>query len=95
MYSIEVSEQAEAQLEDLDKAVQERVVKKIDDIEQKIQELGIRPNVAIEKRLRSPYHRILQQRVGDYRIWFYDDPEEEALVIVFVGHKEEAQGTLR
>lgn len=60
MYSIEVTEQAEEQLRDLDKPIQERISKKISDIEQKIQGLGVSPNVAVEKRLRSPYHRILQ-----------------------------------
>lgn len=94
MYSIEVSEQAEEQLMDLDKSVRERIKKKIDDIESKIQDLGLDPNVAVEKRLRSPYHRFLQQRVGDYRVWFVDIPEDEVLLVAYVWHKEEAKREL-
>ena len=67
-----MSEQAEDQLRDLDKPVRERVTKKIDEIQQRIQDLGMDPNRAVEKRLRSPFHRYLQQRVGDYRVWFVD-----------------------
>lgn len=94
MYEIEVSEDAEEQLRDLDKSVRERIVEKIDEIESKIQDLGLDPNVVVEKRLRGPYHRYLQQRVGDYRVWFVDIPEDEVLLVAFVGHKEEAQDRL-
>jgi mRNA-degrading endonuclease RelE of RelBE toxin-antitoxin system len=94
VYRIEVSEQAEDQLRDLDKPVRERVTKKIDEIQQRIQDLGMDPNRAVEKRLRSPFHRYLQQRVGDYRVWFVDIPEDEVLLVAYVWHKEEAQERL-
>lgn len=94
MYRIEVSEQAEEQLRALDKPVRQRISKKIDEIEARIQEMGLDPNVVVEKRLRSPYHRFLQQRVGDHRIWFVDVPEDEVLLVAYVWHKEEARRRL-
>lgn len=94
MYRIEVSEQALEQLRGLDKSVRERIKKKIDEIQQRIQDLGMDPNRAVEKRLRSPFHRYLQQRVGDYRVWFVDIPEDEVLLVAYVWHKEDAQDRL-
>lgn len=94
MYRIEVSGQALEQLHDLDKPVRERVKKKIDEIQESIQDLGMDPNRAVEKRLRSPFHRYLQQRVGDYRVWFVDVPEDEVLLVAYVWHKEQAQERL-
>lgn len=95
MYRLEVSDQALKQLRGLDKGVRERIRKKLDEIQERVQRLGIDPNRAVEKRLRSPFHRYLQQRVGDHRIWFVDIPEDQVLLVAFVMHKEDAERRLR
>jgi mRNA-degrading endonuclease RelE of RelBE toxin-antitoxin system len=94
MYRVEISDEAKEQLEELETSVRERVVKKIDEIETRVTEYGMDPNKAVEKRLRSPYHRYLQQRVGDYRVWFVDIPEDEVLLVAYVWKKEEAKEKL-
>lgn len=93
-YRIEPSKLAEEQLLALQKADRERIAKKVDEMEKKIVELGVDPNKAVEKRLRSPWHRYLQQRVGDYRVWFVDIPEDKVLLMAYVMHKDEAKKKL-
>lgn len=94
MYEVRVADQAERQLKALDSTVRKRIRNKVDEIVGKISE-GIAPNEAVEKRLRSPFHRFLQQRVGDYRLWFVDIPGEEILLLSYVLHKREAKRRLR
>lgn len=94
MYQIRVAARAERQLKALDKAVRDRVVRKVDEIQARI-DMGVAANEAVEKRLRSPFHRFLQQRVGDHRLWFVDMPEEEILLLAYVWHKSDAQKRLR
>jgi mRNA-degrading endonuclease RelE of RelBE toxin-antitoxin system len=93
-YRIEVSPEAEKRLKKLEKAVQERVRKKLDEIQQRLIEWGMEPDDAVEKRLRSPFNHILQQRVGDYRIWCEDIQEDAVLFVSFIGHKEDAKDAL-
>lgn len=61
--------------EDLDEVKEkedvERILKKLSDIEDRL-ELGVEPKTAIEKRLSGNWSPILQQRVGDYRLWFVE-----------------------
>lgn len=74
----------------------ERVAKKIDDIDNKISQ-GIPPELAVEKRLRGKWHPILQQRAGDYRIWFIegehtDNGKEDILYVVRIMDKNTQKG---
>lgn len=94
MYSVRISPEAEKQLRELDKSVRKRIKKKIDEIEKKLRELDLNPDGAVEKRLRSPFNHILQQRVGKYRIWFEDIKEDKVLLISFIGHKKETEKRL-
>lgn len=80
---------------DLDKPVRVRIKKKINEIVEKLEKWDMGPDGAVEKKLRGPFSHILQQRVGDYRIWFEDIKKNEVLLISFVGHKKEAEDRLR
>jgi mRNA-degrading endonuclease RelE of RelBE toxin-antitoxin system len=59
VYRIRVARQAERQLKALDASVRRRIKKKVDEIGARI-EAGVPANAAVEKRLRSPFHRFLQ-----------------------------------
>jgi mRNA-degrading endonuclease RelE of RelBE toxin-antitoxin system len=68
---------AESDLERIkEKEDVERVLKKLSDIEDRL-ELGVEPGTAIEKRLSGNWSPMLQQRVGDYRLWFVEGSKTE------------------
>ncbi len=77
-------------LKNLEKSVRERVKKKLDKIDRKLS-IGIEPKKVVEKRLRGPLHPILQQRVGDWRLWFKEDKENDILWLEAIKQKEEAE----
>lgn len=86
-----VPESQKNQINELDKSVRERIIKKLDEIDNKISDLGLDPNKVIEKRLKGKFSQYLQQRVGGYRLWFKVIEEDDNLLLVNVLHKEEAQ----
>lgn len=68
---------AEQDLEEIkEKETVERILNKIGEIEKMI-EMGIDPTTAVEKRLKGEWSPILQQRVGDHRIWFVEGSKTE------------------
>ncbi len=77
-------------LKNLEKSVRERIKKKLDEIDRKLS-IGIEPKKVVEKRLRGPLHPILQQRVGDWRLWFKEDKENDILWLEAIKQKEEAK----
>lgn len=88
---LKIPETAEEKLESLEETDKERIKKKLDEIAQKISEFGIEPEKAIEKRLKGPLHPMLQQRVGDWRLWFKEDRKKGILWLEAVKRKEEAE----
>lgn len=77
-------------LKNLEKSVRERIKKKLDEIDRKLS-IGIEPEKVVEKRLRGPLHPRLQQRVGDWRLWFKEDKENDILWLEAIKQKEEAE----
>ncbi|MFB6145850.1 MAG: type II toxin-antitoxin system RelE/ParE family toxin [Candidatus Nanohaloarchaea archaeon] len=72
-----VKSSAESDLEEIgEKEDVERILKKLSDIEDRL-ELGVEPETAIEKRLSGNWSPMLQQRVGDYRLWFVEGSKTE------------------
>lgn len=68
---------AEQDLEEIkEKETVERILSKIEEIEKMI-EMGIEPTTAVEKRLKNEWSPMLQQRAGDYRIWFVEGSKTE------------------
>ncbi|MFB6088190.1 MAG: type II toxin-antitoxin system RelE/ParE family toxin [Candidatus Aenigmatarchaeota archaeon] len=88
---LKVPESMEEKLENMEATDKERLKKKLNEIDQKISELGIEPGKVIEKRLKGPLHPLLQQRVGDWRLWFKEDREKGILWLEAVKRKEEAE----
>jgi mRNA-degrading endonuclease RelE of RelBE toxin-antitoxin system len=71
-----------------------RIAKKIDEIEGKIAQ-GFDPEKVVEKRTSGTWHPILQQTVGDYRIWFVEGEktkkgDQDKVYLIRVLSKEKA-----
>lgn len=88
---LKIPETIEEKLERLEETDKERIKKKLDEIAQKISDFGIEPGKVIEKRLKGPLHPLLQQRVGDWRLWFKEDREKRILWLEAIKRKEEAE----
>jgi len=58
-------------VEYVSKSDRERVLDKLTEIEDRLKK-GISPRKAIEKRLSGNWSPMLQQRVGNYRLWFVE-----------------------
>lgn len=72
-----VKPSAESDLEGIkEKEDVERILKKLSDIEDRL-ELGVKPETGIEKRLSGNWSPMLQQRVGNYRLWFVEGSKTE------------------
>lgn len=54
----------------------ERILDKLTEIENRLNK-GIPPRKAIEKRLSGNWSPMLQQRVGNYRLWFVEGKNTE------------------
>ena len=67
-----IQPQAEEDLEEnVEEEDLERVIKKIGEVEDRLK-MGVDPETAVEKRLSNGWSPMLQQRAGDYRIWFVE-----------------------
>lgn len=78
LMDLEIKPSAEEDLEDIkEKEDVERIVNKITDIEDRL-DMGVKPDTAIEKRLSGNWSPMLQQRAGDYRIWFVEGSRTRA-----------------
>lgn len=88
---LEIPKSKIKKLKDLDKSDRERIKKKLDEIENKISDLNMDPEKVIEKHLSGKLSSYLQQRVGDYRLWFSTDRENNVLILEAVLDKEEAK----
>ena len=77
MYDLDVRPRAEEDLSELvSKSDRERVIKKLEEVEQRL-EIGLEPETAVEKRLSKGWSPILQQRAGNYRLWFVKGSDTE------------------
>ncbi len=77
MFDVLYSDQALKQLEKLEKAVKERILKTLERIR-------IRPAYHVKKLVASPYFRL---RVGDYRVILDIKNDELIILVIEVGHR--------
>lgn len=69
---LQIQPQAEEDLEEnVEQEDMERVLNKIDEVETRLEQ-GLDPKTSVEKRLSKGWSPMLQQRAGDYRIWFVE-----------------------
>lgn len=92
---VEIQPTAKNDMDEFPAQVQDRVMKKILDIQDKTRQ-GIPPDKAVEKRLGGGWHPLLQQRVGDYRVWFVEGArtekgDDDLLYVVRILDKETQQ----
>lgn len=88
---LEIPDPQEQKLKELPVKDQERIKKKLDEIHRKVCNLGIDPNKVIEKRLTGKLYPLLQQRVGDYRLWFKEKKNKDILLLSAIKTKKEAK----
>jgi hypothetical protein len=75
--NVELGSQVDGDIEDfVAREDIERVLSKIDEIEEKL-DLGVSFEKAVEKRLGKGWSPMLQQGVGDYRVWFVEGSKTE------------------
>ncbi len=87
---LRVPSTVEERLKALERKDRRRIERKLEDIARKVSDLGVDPGKAVEKRLRGPLHPLMQQRVGDWRLWFEEDEENGVLWLRAVKRKEDA-----
>lgn len=82
MYQIRILREASRSLENLDKSVARRIVRKISWLAENaetVQPKGLRKNLSGLSKLRE----------GDYRIFYQVINEEKTVIIQFIGHRRE------
>ena len=94
--NVEVRPSAEKDLKGIkEKKTVERILNKLEEIE-KMLEMGVGPATAVEKRLGGNWSPMIQQRAGNYRMWFVEGSKTEkgqkdVLYLVRILSKEEQQ----
>ncbi len=78
LYKIVLSENAALDLEDLDKAVESRIIRKLKSVAGNPQHAFVRLAGSKEQKLR----------VGDYRVIAAILPQEKAVLITAIGHRK-------
>ncbi|MBA3694540.1 MAG: type II toxin-antitoxin system RelE/ParE family toxin [Acidobacteria bacterium] len=82
MYQIRILREASRSLENLDKSVAHRIVRKIN-------WLAENAEVVKPKGLRKNLSGLSKLREGDYRIFYRVIHEEKTVIIQFIGHRRE------
>ena len=82
MFEVVFTPQAEANLAELDKTVAQRVLKKIRWLAENYESIMPEP-------LTGQWRGVYKLRVGDYRVLFTADQEQQRLVIRLIKHRRE------
>lgn len=82
MYKLRILDQAVSDLENLDRVVARRVVTKINWLAENIELIN-------PLQLKGNLSDLYKLRVGDYRIIYEINKEEEIIIIHFIGHRRE------
>ena len=78
MYEVILSEKAAAQLEKLEKPIQERIIKVLERIR-------VRPEAYIVRLVGDQLYKL---RVGDYRILLELDKDRLLILVIKIGHRK-------
>jgi len=82
MYKIRLLKEASRNLEQLDKTVAGRIVRKMNWLAENVETMtpkGLRKNLSAYAKLRE----------GNYRVIYQVLPEEEIIIVHFIGHRSE------
>lgn len=82
MYQIRLLKEASRNLEDLDKAIARRIVRKVSWLAENIENIEL-------KGLRAELSGLAKLREGDYRIIYQVLHDEEIIIIHFIGHRRD------
>lgn len=82
MYALHILEQAVSDLEKLDKTVARRVVAKINWLAENIEQIN-------PLQLKGNLSDLYKLRVGDFRVIYEINRDEEIIIIHFIGHRRE------
>jgi mRNA interferase RelE/StbE len=81
-YTLEITEKAEKQLKDLDKAVIQRIGKKLAEVAAAAEERH-------HSELTGDWAGHYRVRIGDYRAIYTMDTEKRSIIVVVVGHRRD------